>query len=165
MRKYLIGIAFIFLLNNQIFSQNNQTKEYKFLDKTLNADIDYKAFYVLDTLSPGMSLLERAFRPIKGDFIVYRFLAIFKGVSFTEEEKEFHDILIVKTDSNNKIIHGYQYTLEWAEPPLEYDLFKSHCKNTYLKDSMNIKELVLKRIDWSDKNDIIFKEDGIIKLK
>src|SRR5438045_6718320 len=128
MSKYLIATTFIFLLSNSIFSQNNMVKEYKFLDKTFNADINHKSLFALDTLSPGMSLLEKIFKPAKGNFIVYRFLATFKGISFTEEEKDFHDLLIVKTDSSNKILDAYQYTLEWAEPPLEYDLYRGHCK-------------------------------------
>ena len=42
---------------------------------------------------------------------------------------------------------AYQYTLEWGEMPLTYDLFTPTVKRLKLKDQVNIKALKFKRID------------------
>jgi hypothetical protein len=79
--------------------------------------------------------------------------------------KEFHDILIVKTDNENKIIDAYQYTLEWAEPPLQNDVYKSSIKNISLTNNMEIKQLKFRRtISWNDNNKVL-NESGVLKLK
>jgi len=100
---------------------------------------------MLDTTRPGLTLIDNVFKPTKGKFTVYRFLATYQGLSFTNKQKEFHDILIVKVGSKNKIILAYQYTLEWAESPLETDLYESTCKNTYLTDNLSIDKFIFER--------------------
>ena len=159
----LLVIVLLFLLS--AFSQSSQVKEYKLLDKTFDADINVTAFTALDTLSPGMALVNKVFKPVKGNFTVYRFLATFKGKSFTGKEKDFHDILIVKTNTKNDIIVAYQYTLEWAEEPTIYDLFKSNCKNVVLINNMSIDKFNFTRIHYHGKDDKLFSETGIIKFK
>ena len=79
--------------------------------------------------------------------------------------EDFHDILIIKTDSENKIIDAYQYTLEWAEPPLKYDVFKSSIINIPLTNNMDINLLkFIRTYSWNDDNKEL-NENGIIKLK
>lgn len=137
-----------------------------------NADFNYSKLNAIDENTKGAidtKNLMPVFEPISGTFNYYQFLATFKGKAYNGGEaitiKDFHDILIIKTDQNNKIIDAYQYTLEWAEPPLQYDLFKSSAKNLVLTDTLNIKQLKFKRTySWNEK-DKMLKENGIIKPK
>jgi len=148
------------------------TPVYLLKKQAKNADFNYSKLdaideYIKDTIN--VKNLMPVFEPISGAFNYYQFLATFKGKAYNGGEaatlKDFHDILIIKTDQNNKIIDAYQYTLEWAEPPLQYDLFKSSAKNLVLTDTLNIKQLKFKRTySWSEKNTML-KENGIIKLK
>ena len=161
MRKFLIIIIWLLLLSNQIFPQ---TKEYKLLDKTDSANINGRLIAMLDTAKPGMTLVNNVFKAVKGKFTVYRFLATFQGISFTNKQKEFHDILIVKTDAKNKIISAYKYTLEWAELPSETDLYQSACKNIYLIDNTSIDKFMFERSWYYNKQDRKLKDSAYIKL-
>jgi hypothetical protein len=89
-------------------------------------------------------------------------MATFQGLSFTNREKEFHDVLIVKTNQDNKIVDAYQYTLEWAEPPSACDLFKSSCKNLSLTNKMSVEKLKLVRQGCTDGSKQPFTEQGIV---
>ncbi len=148
------------------------TPVYVLQKQAKNADFNYSKLNAIDENIKGAintKNLMPVFEPISGTFNYYQFLATFKGKAYNGGEattiKDFHDILIIKTDQNNKIIDAYQYTLEWAEPPLQYDLYRSSAKNILLADNLNIKQLKFKRTyNWSEK-DIILKENGIIKLK
>ena len=161
MLRLLTIITWVLLSSSNIFSQ---TKEYKLLDKTTSSDISSRLVAMLDTTRPGLTLLDNVFKPIKGKFTVYRFLATYQGLSFTDKQKEFHDILIVKTDSKNKIIIAYQYTLEWAEPPFETDLYVSACKDAYLTDNLSIDKFIFERPWYYDKQDRKLKDSGNIRL-
>lgn len=162
MQKLFEIIILIFFL---VFNSFSQTREYKLLDKTNDADINHQLFVMLDTAKPGISLMENVFKPVSGKFVVYRLLLIYQGMSFTNKQKEFHDILIVKTNKDNKILDAYQYTLEWAEMPLDTDLFRSTNKNVYLTDEMSIDKFMFERIWDYDSNDRKLKDKAIIKLK
>jgi len=140
-----------------------QTKEYKLTDKTIHADIDHRLYTILLTSYRPASLTTRPFKPVKGKFIVYRFIATYRGVSFTQQQKEFHDILIVKTDNRNKIITAFQYTLEWADSP-EADLYRSTCKDVYMADNMCIEKFVFKRSADYDKENTSLDEHAILKF-
>jgi hypothetical protein len=147
------------------------TKVYVLKKQATNADFNYSKLDAIDgNIKGGRNTknLMSIFEPVNGAFNYYQFLATFKGKAYNGGEattiKDFHDILIIKTDQNNKIIDAYQYTLEWAEPPLQYDLFKFSAKKIILTDNLNISRLKLKRTySWSKKN-ILLNEDGIIKL-
>jgi len=74
--------------------------------------------------------------------------------------------LIIKTDSKNKIIDAYQYTLEWSEPSFQNDVYKSTAKNLTLTDNLQLKALKFNKTynGWKEK-DINLNENGIIRLK
>ncbi|TKC09688.1 hypothetical protein [Pedobacter frigoris] len=108
------------------------------------------------------------FDAVPGKFNYYQFIATFKGDAYNYGGpllvKEFHDILIIKTNNDNKIIDSYWYTLEWAEVPLQYDLFRSSVKNLKLSEGLSTTQLKFKReYDSSDSNKDI-KENGLIYL-
>ncbi|RYH52931.1 MAG: hypothetical protein EON54_14175 [Alcaligenaceae bacterium] len=71
-----------------------------------------------------------------------------------------HDIIIVKTNKANKIIDAYQYTLEWAEMPLSYDLYKARVNGLVLTDYFPIEKLRFRRVNYDSKNGREFEEKG-----
>jgi len=162
MSKALISILVIFINSKPTFSQ---TKEYKLIDKTVSADINYHAIDAIDTFTHGIKMLNQVFKPAKGKYIVFRFIATYTGLSYTDKTKEFHDIIIVKTNQSNRIIDAYQYTLEWAELPSDTDLYKSTCKSAYLKDMMAIEEFKFTRPWYYDIQDRALKDTGNIKMR
>ena len=161
MSRLLTVIFLMLLFSPKIFSQ---TKDYKLVDKTCFADINSRLFKMLDTARPGMSLMDNVFKPVRGKFIVYRFMATYQGLSFTNKPKEFHDVIIVKTDETNKIVSGYQYTLEWAEPPMETDLYQSECKSVHLVDNMPIEKFLFVTRGHYDKKGRKLKDAANVKL-
>ena len=150
----------------------NKTQIYTLQKETENSDFNYSKLNDIDGIrmnSRNLKNLMPIFEPVNGHYKYFQFLSTFVGEAYNEDElplfKEFHDILIVKTDNDNKIIDAYQYTLEWAEPPLQYDLFKSSIKNLVIKNNLNISQLkFLRTYSWSD-DDKELKEYGIIKLR
>lgn len=150
----------------------NETKMYRLKKQTTNSDFNYSRLndidgYKIDTLN--IENLMPVFEPINGQFNCYQFIAAFKGEGYNFNEtpiiKDFHDILIIKTDNDNNILDSYHYTLEWAEPPLQYDVFRSSIKNIKLTDGINISKLqFLRTYSWSEDNKQL-KEDGTIKLR
>jgi len=143
-----------------------ETKKYVLKKKTINSDFDYSKLDNIDNNKKTES-----FEPINGDFVYYQFIATFKGNDYIapgdsgESIKTFHDILIIKTDQNNRVVDAYQYTMEWAEMPFQYDVYKSKIENLILTNNLDIKSLNLNRTEFWNENDKLFKESGIIKLK
>ena len=147
-----------------------ETKIYKLKKKTTNSDFDYLKLDDIDgNIKDTLNLrnLMPIFEPINGHYTYYQFISTFKGMVCCDGEgfKDFHDILIIKTDNENKIIDAYQYTLEWAEPPLQFDLYKSDTKNATLTNGLDISALKLTRKDYWDEKDRIYKESGRLRLE
>lgn len=151
--------------------QLNETQNYILKKVTENSDFNYSKLddidgNKIDTLN-ARNLIP-IFEPVNGRFKYYQFLSTFVGEGYNSDGppllQDFHDILIIKTDNENKIIDAYQYTLEWAKPPLQYDVFESSAKNIILTNNLDIAQLKFIRTHkWSD--DIEEKENGILKLK
>lgn len=162
MKNFFFSLCLFLFVGEETYSQD---KVYELYDKTPMADISYMKLDSLNTTSPrGMKLLESVFKPAKGNYTVYRFIATFKGESVTGGEKEFHDLLVVKTDKAGKILDALQYTLEWAEPPMEFDLYKARCENVYLVDGMSIEKFKF-TIPWYVSNDSQpLKDKGTVQL-
>ena len=156
--RTVISILYILVLATSV----NAQKEYKLVNKLNNADFNYDALNSIDTFSNSREV----FHPIKGSFTVYTFIATFKGLSHRDEqEHDFHDILIIKAGKDNVIKDAFQYTLEWAEMPLSYDLYQAKSSDIALSNGLSIKELNLQRVEWADDADRKSEEEGIIKLK
>lgn len=154
--------------NNSIESPSeiNAVKNYILKKKSINSDFDYSKLDNIDQQNKTES-----FEPVDGNFIYYKFIATYTGYTYvtprdsSEKNKTFNDILIIKTNDRNEIVDAYQYTLEWAELPFQYDVFKSKTEILILVDNLNIKLLNLNRTEsWNEKNKQS-KESGIIKLK
>ncbi len=139
----------------------NAQKEYRLFEKSDSADFNYGSLYSIDTF-PGR---RKAFLPVKGSFTVYTFIAAYRGLSHRDElEHEFHDILIIKTDKDNLIKDAFQYTLEWTEMPVSYDLHKSRSSGLVLSNELSVKKLNLQRVQEADHSAKESNEDGVIKL-
>jgi hypothetical protein len=157
--------------NENKATELNETKLYILKKQTNNSDFDYSK---LDGIDDDFGLFKKpkkistAFEPVNGKYNYYQFIATFKGSSYNDGSgtiiKNFNDILIIKTNDENKIIDAYQYTLEWAEPPFQYDVFKLTAKNLILSNNFKIENLKLKRTDGWNKEDEFSKESGLIKL-
>ena len=93
----------------------------------------------------------------------YRILTKEEERRFNQKET-FHDILIVKTNSQNIILDAFQYTLEWAEPPMSYDLYRSNIKNQKLTNRLSIRKLRLNKKEDGEKAEFL-DEDGLLFLK
>ena len=154
--------------SKDIATELNKAKIYILKKKAINADFNYSGLndmesYIMDTLKTANVM--PIFEPINGQFDYYQFVATFKGESYEGGIKDFHDILIIKTDKENKIIDAFQYTLEWAELPFQYDLFKSSVNNVILTNDLDIKLLKFRRTYSYDGDDMELSENGVIKLK
>lgn len=135
----LIIIIFILIYNLNF----GQEKVYKLISKTEKSDINYKAFANFDDLKIYKNDgLKNAFNPIKGKNDIYVFISEFKGDSFDGTRKTFHDYLILKADPKSDIIiDGFQYTLEWAEPPAISDLYRVTEKNIKICNGLKLDTL------------------------
>ena len=150
----------------------NETKIYTLKKQTENSDFNYSKLDDIDSSKMdtlNVRNLMTIFEPVYGQYKYYQFLSTFVGEAYNADGQtlfeDFHDILIIKTDSENKIIDAYQYTLEWAEPPLKYDVFKSSIINIPLTNNMDINLLkFIRTYSWNDDNKEL-NENGIIKLK
>ena len=149
-----------------------EQKIYLLKKQTTNSDFDYSKLNNIDHNIEGHRNIENLipiFEPIGGQFNYFRFIATFKDEAYNGGDgpiliKDSHDILILKTNNENKIIDAYQYTLEWAEPPSNYDLFKSSAKNLALTDNLDISTLKFIRTGNLYKGEIL-NESGKVKLK
>jgi hypothetical protein len=145
MKMFLI----IFLVSFQSFAQEKQVrllaepKIYLLDSKTEKADLNYKLFGQFgSTKIYSDNKIEKAFLPKKGKFTVYVFTAEYQGNSFDGTRKLFHDKLILKVNpKTNEVMDGFQYTLEWAEPPALSDLYHITDETIVLMDKMNLDEL------------------------
>ncbi len=164
MHKFKI-IIFILICNLNF----GQEKVYKLISKTNNSDINYKAFKNFDNFKIyNNEGLKKAFNPKKGKNDVYLFISEYKGDSFDGTHKTFHDYLILKVDPKSElIIDGFQYTLEWAEPPAISDLYQVTEKNIKIYDGLKLEFLKMElveseyMIDWKTK----LNDNGILKIE
>ena len=144
----------------------NLIKKYILKKKSINSDFDYQKLDNIDNHKK-----EKSFEPVNGKFTYYQFIATFKGEAYFAPGDSgnpiqiFHDILIIKTNENNEVVDAYQHTLEWAEPPFQFDVFKSSLKKLVLADNLDIKLLNLNRTEYWNEKDKKFKESGIIQLR
>lgn len=174
----LISCCFVTCCSNsiqkeeQVITLENQMKIYKLIEHIPESDLNYKMLNdfnssVKKRKGKEAGILE-IFRSVEGKCHYYKFIAKYKGepIVFPDEEPNseqtvFHDILILKTDSLNTIIDGYQYTIEWGESPFDSDLYRVTVKGIPLKKNLNIKELKMQSI--YDKSD--FEQEGILDLQ
>jgi hypothetical protein len=146
-----------------------QDKIYDLTKKAENADLNYELFKTFNDFEIYKDDgLKKAFEPVEGEFTTYTLISENKGLSFDGTEKLFHDYLILKVHpKTNEIIDGYQYTLEWAEPPAISDLYRVSSTGKILKDGMELNDLEMKLVDSDYKIESReeLKDNGRLVLK
>lgn len=111
--KILACILCVLIHSAVARAQNN----YVLLDITDNSQIDNNLALLLDS-SNKLDLLNSAFKPVSGQFKTYRFIETYYGESpnYLPDSSVIvllHDVLILIVDNKNRIIDGYQYSLEY----------------------------------------------------
>jgi len=150
----------------------NGAQIYKLTKKAIHADFDMSKLNHFDDYRKDIISVKKIFEPLSGEYNYYQFISTFKGLGMIspgddlkDSIQTFHDILIVKTNNENKIVDAFQYTIEWAEQPFRYDLYRSSVRNLPLTDGMDISTLKFARTEFWDAKDKLLKESGIIKLR
>ncbi|WP_426790723.1 hypothetical protein [Sphingobacterium sp. WOUb80] len=151
-------------------SAGKDEKTYVLVANKINTDFNYK---LLDDFENSFSALikennsrELVFNPVNGKYHYYKFIATYKARGISPEsdsakpEQTFHNILIIKTDDQQKIVDGYEFVLEWNEKPLSYPLFRMKATDLTLQEGLSLRQLNLQRV--TDNTD--FDSDGKIKL-
>ncbi|MGB6094017.1 MAG: hypothetical protein WBF83_09680 [Moheibacter sp.] len=164
MRKSIL-ITFIVIFNLAF----GQEKIYRLISKTENSDIDYKSFERFDDFDIYKNNgLKNAFKPVSGKHTVYFFISEFMGDSFDGTRKTFHDYLILKTNQkSNLITDGFQFTIEWAEPPASTDLYRLTQKTEKIRNNLSLNLLKMQAVDSEYYGEINkeLNDNGILKLE
>ena len=149
---------FCFMLHLSLYSQENKLKEYIFLDKYIEADLNYTTINSINGYDAGLSMLDSVFNVTEGEYFVFRFLNYEKDVFFDEYWftgfMDMYNLVILKTDEKNKIIDGYWYCLTNPDMPLKCFLYRVSQKNVKLTHNLDIEKLKFKResIIFQDKD-------------
>lgn len=135
----------LFLFIQSSYAQKNYKEpDYKFLDKFEDADLNYSRIDSINSFAKGIIMLDSVFTPTKGKYTVYRFMTYDHGVLFDEVESDLNNLIILKVNSKNEIIEGYQYFLQTPEMPSSCWLYKVTRKEK-LKPEIKINDLRFKR--------------------
>ena len=135
---------FLTLLMSFIYSfgfSQSKSLNFKLVERIEQSDINYLIIKKFNYLPPGYEGMLKSFKPVKGEFTTYTFIKTFDGESKYNGNKKNHDLIIIKTDSTNKVLDGFYYRLEWEEVPSQYILFRSFSVDLILKDKLKISEL------------------------
>ncbi len=139
MKKILLFIALIIV---QYGYSQNESSNFRLIEKVEHSDINYLTTKNINSIEHSYEVMLQNFKPIKGQFTTYVFIKEFYGISkFDEKESKFHDLIILKTDSNNIILDGYYYRLEWADVPSQYMIFRVFAENLILQNHLRVSDL------------------------
>jgi hypothetical protein len=148
--------------------QSHSQNTYRLLQTYENADINYRS---MDTMSywptekPYYLSMLKGFTPKKGKYTVKTFMWTRNDCEFKDsDETTCHEFIILKLDKKGKVIDGYQYTLEWAEMPLNYDLHRVTKKGVLLKDGLPVSALGFRRLE-AEKGEGYLESDARLSLK
>ena len=144
----------------------SSAKKYELIQKTENADIRYADFDKFSSISLSKDEMKTAFEPKKGDFIVYNFIAIYEGISKLRRNIVFEDYMILKINpQNNHIIDGYQFTIGWAEPPPNFDLYRISRQGIKLINDLDIEILQFSNVENTSSKPKYLNENGKLQLE
>lgn len=146
------------------FINRTPHKEYQLIKHESDANFNMNAlniFMETGEIPKHLNSIKAIFEAVPGNDTYYQFMAAYQGESFTGQTKIFHDILIIKTDKSGIILDAFQYTLEWAEPPLDYDLYRSTQHAVKLKDGLDLSLLKFK----NPADNRVLTENGAVIIK
>lgn len=150
MQKLFFFICAIFL-TVVINAQNN----YVLLDVSENSEIIKNVSVKLDSTNK-IDLLNTVFKPVLGKFKTYRFIETYYGESpkYLPDSSVIvllHDVLILIVDKKNRIIDGYQYSLEYADFPSSCDLYRLYkTRHIKLDSKLQLSSLKFKLVNDSE---------------
>ncbi len=148
--KYGILLCLNCIIGYYTISQSYKEPEYKFLDKFENADLNYNSIDSINFKTKGLLMLDSVFNVVKGSYTIYRFMTYDRGILFDDHESDFNNLIILKVDSTNRIIDGFQYFLQNPQMPSTCFLYRI-CKKMYLRQKIKISKLKFKRVHKIDK--------------
>ncbi len=136
-------IVLLILLTTSL--QSFAQGEFKLLSKHKKSDINYLTIKNINQFYPAYDSMITAFQPVKGEYTVYIFVKEFLGESVLSVESDhpdtlvpFHDLIVLKTKSDQRILDAYYYRLEWVEPPGQFMVFRSSADSLYLVDNLPV---------------------------
>lgn len=140
MRKFIFIIVFLnFYLN--VNSQIHNKAPFCLYDEIhYNADFNYRGIDSINWMPKGRIMMDSVFNTIKGDYTIYRFMSYTNGWLLTDLYCELNDVVVLKVDSNNNIVEGFYYYLQYPEMPSSCYLYHSNRK-LKLKGKISMKEL------------------------
>ena len=142
--KYII--LFCFTVHLSLYSQEIRVKDYMFLDKHIEADLNYTAIDSINNYGAGLFLLDSVFNVVDGKYIIYRFLNYDSGIlCYDCPIMDIYNLIILKTNKKNKIIDGYWYSLTNPDMPSKCFLYRVSQKNVKLIHNLNTEKLKIKR--------------------
>lgn len=149
----------------------DEEQVYILKKKAINADFDTTRLLKIDSIKKSSLTIKNIFEPINGVYNYYQFLSthlgrklVFPGENLKDSLMIGHDILIIKTDKENKIIDAFQYTLEWGEYPLQSDLFRSKINGLEIQNQLKLEQFKFASTGSSLFKDA-FEDGGVIWLK
>jgi hypothetical protein len=141
-----------------------QGKIYFLVKSIPEADFDYPLIEGIDSLPvpyPEGGVYQIGDIPTTaGKFTIHKFIAVYSGSSSRGGPADFHDLLAVKTDGQNRIQDAFQYTLEWADTP-SLDLNRMQGAGLIMREGICVRELRL--ANARDNKEA--GEDGVLHLR
>lgn len=134
-------LTFFILLIFTICYSQNESPNFKLIEKKENSEINYLTIKNINSLDHGYKSMLESFKPISGVFTTYIFIKEFDGISKYNGNQKLHDLIILKTNTENIIIDGFYYRLEWAEVPSQSIMFRVFAENIELKNSLEVSKL------------------------
>ena len=165
-------LTFFILLTFTICYSQNESSNFKLIEKKENSDINYLTIKNINSLAHGYKPMLESFKPIKGEFTTYIFIKEFDEISKYNGNQKFHDLIILKTNTENVILDGFYYRLEWVEVPSQSMIFRVFAENIELKNSLEVLELnflneyemynnqtneELRKLTWCENDKLEFK--------
>ena len=148
MKKIFILVLFTSYLFSSCIRYDEKCLPYYLYSVTQKSDLNYSMISKLDSFPIGRVKLKNEFYPVSGDYTVLRFLSFSYGQGM-ESSFETNNVLILKIDKNKRIVDGYLYNLQWAEPPVSQALFRVTNNKKKIKNKLPISSLLTHK-----KNDV-----------
>lgn len=133
---------------------------FKLVDTKKNSDINYLTIKNINSLGHIDEEMLQNFKPVKGQYTTYTFIKEFIGYSVdgfdveSYKEVQMHDIIVLKTNSDNIILDGFYYRLEWREVPSQSMIFRVFAQGVKLKNNLKVSELEMYN-EWE-----VYNPDG-----
>ncbi|MBX3257529.1 MAG: hypothetical protein KF862_25610 [Chitinophagaceae bacterium] len=137
----------MYLLFLILFGASNQIEEgFTLIDKNINSDFNYNILDSINDFLGEEELLKNVFKPVKGRYIVMRFIRHVSGEKKIGGAGKNTELIMLKICPKTKMIdEALYFPLGWKEFPLSDVLQKSFPK-IKLKNNLSNKQLKLEHL-------------------